>query len=57
VASLTEQGERLTLTPAEFFKKYGWKNDPAKVNLKAESGGERGEQSGKRKAESGGVSG
>ena len=57
MASLTEQGERLTLTPAEFFKKYGWKNDPAKVNLKAESGGERGEQSGKRKAESGGVSG
>ena len=35
---LTEQGEQLTLTPAEFTKKYGWKNDPAKVSLKAGSG-------------------
>ena len=33
---LTDAGEQLTLTPAEFFKKYGWKNDPSKVNLKAE---------------------
>jgi WD40 repeat protein len=26
-----EGGEQLTLTPAEFAKRYGWKNDPQKV--------------------------
>ena len=34
--ALTEQGEQLTLTPEEFSKKYGWKNDPAKLLPKAE---------------------
>jgi len=29
--------EQLTLTPTEFAKKYGWKNDPSKVSLKPES--------------------
>jgi hypothetical protein len=28
----TERGQE-TLTPAEMAKKYGWKNDPAKVRL------------------------
>ena len=30
---LTDSGEQLTLTPEEFEKQYGWKNDPAKVPL------------------------
>jgi len=30
---LTESGEQLTLTPDEFTKKYGWKNDPTKVGI------------------------
>jgi len=29
----TDSGEQLTLTPAEFAEKYGWKNDPEKVRL------------------------
>jgi hypothetical protein len=28
----TERGQE-TLTPAEMAKKYGWRNDPAKVRL------------------------
>jgi hypothetical protein len=28
----TAQGQE-TLSPAEFAKKYGWKNDPAQVRL------------------------
>jgi WD40 repeat protein len=32
----TDQGQE-TLTPAEFAKKYNWKNDPSKVGLKVES--------------------
>ncbi|MDY0171158.1 MAG: WD40 repeat domain-containing protein [Thermoguttaceae bacterium] len=31
--ALTDSGEQLTLTPAEFTAKYGWKNDPARVQL------------------------
>ena len=30
---LGDDGRQLTLTPAEFAKKYGWKNDPSKVTL------------------------
>ncbi|NUQ61628.1 MAG: protein kinase [Pirellulales bacterium] len=30
---LTDSGEQLTLTPEEFAKRYGWKNDPQKVQL------------------------
>jgi len=33
----TDQGPE-TLTPEEFSKKYGWKNDPEKVSLKTEGG-------------------
>jgi hypothetical protein len=29
----TESGEHITLTPVEFEKKYGWKNDPKKARL------------------------
>ena len=29
----TDDGQRITLTPAEFEQKYGWKNDPSKVKL------------------------
>lgn len=29
----TDSGEQLTLAPADFAKKYGWKNDPQKVRL------------------------
>jgi len=29
----TDSGEHLTLTPAEFADKFGWKNDPDKVRL------------------------
>jgi len=29
----TDSGEQLTLAPAEFAEKYGWKNDPEKVVL------------------------
>jgi serine/threonine protein kinase/formylglycine-generating enzyme required for sulfatase activity/WD40 repeat protein len=28
---LTDEGKQLTLTPEEFSKKYGWKNDPEKA--------------------------
>ena len=34
--AMTNSGEQITLTPDEFSKKYGWKNDPTKVSLKAE---------------------
>ena len=30
---LTDSGEQITLTPEEFAKQYGWKNDTAKVPL------------------------
>ncbi len=30
----TEDGVQHTLTPEEFAKKYGWKNDPDRVRLK-----------------------
>jgi len=30
---LTEDGRQITLTAAEFAEKYGWKNDPDKVQL------------------------
>ena len=30
----TDQGQE-TLTPEEFAKKYGWKNDPERVRLVA----------------------
>jgi WD40 repeat protein len=33
---LTEEGEHLLLKPAEFARKYGWKNDPARVVLPAD---------------------
>ena len=33
-AVLTDKGEQLMLSPAEFAKKYGWKNDPEKVSPK-----------------------
>ncbi|MDY0166759.1 MAG: WD40 repeat domain-containing protein [Thermoguttaceae bacterium] len=36
---LTDTGEQLTLTPAEFEKQYGWKNDPAKVPIDGITGG------------------
>jgi hypothetical protein len=29
----TDDGRQETYTPAEFQKKYGWKNDPAKAIL------------------------
>lgn len=29
----TETGEYVTLTPAEFAKRYGWKNNQAKARL------------------------
>ena len=44
MASLAEQGEQLTLAPEEFTKTYGWKNDPTKVSLKAESRKRRSER-------------
>ena len=34
--ALTDAGEQITLSPEEFEKKYGWKNDPAKAFIKAE---------------------
>jgi WD40 repeat protein len=37
--ALTDAGEQLTLTPAEFAAKYGWKNDPARVQLDGVTGG------------------
>jgi WD40 repeat protein len=33
VAALTEGGEFLALTPEEFAARYGWKNDPSKVQF------------------------
>jgi eukaryotic-like serine/threonine-protein kinase len=33
VAVQTENGEHFTFAPAEFEKKYGWKNDPNKASL------------------------
>jgi len=39
-AVLTESGEQLTLTPAEFTARYGWKNDPEKVRLVPAATGE-----------------
>jgi len=30
--ALTNSGEQLTFTPAEFAERYGWKNDPEKVS-------------------------
>ncbi len=38
----TDQGQE-TLTPEEFSKKYGWKNDPEKAALKGESGKQKAE--------------
>jgi WD40 repeat protein len=32
--ALTDSGEQLTLSPAEFSAKYGWQNNPAKAELK-----------------------
>jgi len=32
-AVLTDKGEMAALTPEEFSKEYGWKNDPSKVGL------------------------
>ncbi|MFV1967863.1 MAG: ThuA domain-containing protein, partial [Pirellulaceae bacterium] len=29
--TMTDSGEQITLTPQEFSKRYGWKNDPTKV--------------------------
>lgn len=29
----TDSGEQITLTPAEFAKRFGWKNDPSQVRL------------------------
>ena len=50
--ALTESDEQITYTPDEFAKKYGWKNDPAKVGgRKSEVGGESKAESGKPKAE------
>ena len=36
--ALTDAGEQITLSPAEFQQKYGWKNDPAKAAINAEGG-------------------
>jgi len=33
---LLDSGEQQTLTPAEFAKRYGWKNDPGKVGIATE---------------------
>ena len=33
--AMTEQGEQLTLTPDEFSRRFGWKNDPSKVRFAA----------------------
>jgi hypothetical protein len=38
---LTEDDEQITLTPAEFEQRYGWKNDPSKVRLLPEPEGEQ----------------
>ncbi len=35
--ALTDSGEQLTLTPAEFAERYGWKNDPSKAEAEAEA--------------------
>jgi WD40 repeat protein len=40
----TDQGQE-TLTPAEFAKKYNWKNDPSKVGQKVESSAAHGPSS------------
>jgi hypothetical protein len=31
--ALTDDGRQVTLRPAEFAAKYGWKNDPEKIRL------------------------
>ena len=31
--ALTDEGRQVTLRPAEFAAKYGWKNDPEKIRL------------------------
>jgi hypothetical protein len=31
--ALTDDGQQLTLTPAEFAARFGWQNDPSKVTL------------------------
>jgi len=54
--ALTDKGEQLTLTPEEFSKKYGWKNDPEKVSLTGEGGrgkGEKAEPKGEGRGEKG----
>jgi hypothetical protein len=33
IVVLTEDGRQETLTPVEFEKKYGWKNDPERARL------------------------
>ena len=33
--ALTDDGRQVTLRPAEFAAKYGWKNDPEKIRLGA----------------------
>jgi hypothetical protein len=34
--ALLEDGSQVTLSPAEFQDRYGWRNDPAKVPELAE---------------------
>jgi hypothetical protein len=36
---LTSDGPQETLTPAEFARKYGWKNDPERARLDMERAG------------------
>ena len=43
---LTDDEKQITLTPDEFEKKYGWKNDPEKVDLTAEGAGRKTEEDG-----------
>jgi len=33
MVALTDDGQQLTITPAEFAAGFGWQNDPSKVTL------------------------
>ena len=34
--AMTDSGEQITVTPEEFSKRYGWKNDPQSVKPASE---------------------
>jgi hypothetical protein len=36
--ALTDDGRQVTLRPAKFAAKYGWKNDPEKIRLSSAAG-------------------